>query len=147
MRWDFGREFGFEYSGLSLSYFLFSLVRRGAKRTQRFGLQLKRVISLQPPGFNQVFIAISNNLGIDSIELSHWTSFVVTTIIRFALVWWIGLMLLNLNCILFLFYFFICVFLFSHSFIVAYKLFDKISLSIYKWINVGTKLNHIFKSI
>jgi len=57
MRWDFGREFGFEFSGLSLSYFLFSLVRRGAKRTQRFGLQLKRVISLQPPGFNQVFIA------------------------------------------------------------------------------------------
>ena len=75
-----------------------------------------------------------NNLGIDLIklslihliELSHLTSFILTMIICFALIWLIGLMLLNLNCILFLFYFSISIFVFSHFFTIAYKLFDEI---------------------
>ena len=52
-------------------------------------------------------------------ELSHRTSFAVTVIIWFALVWWIGLMLLILNCIVFLFCsiswtLFLCLFAFLH---------------------------------
>ena len=40
--------------------------------------------------------------------------------------------------------FFFCVF--SHSFTISYNLFDEIPpLSIYKWMNLGTILNHIFE--
>ena len=89
---------------------------------------------------------ISNNLEIDSIELSpmhltelsHWTSFVETMIIQLSLVWWVWLMLLNLTCILFFFVLFLHLYfcVFPYSLIVAYKLFDKISplLFISEWM-------------
>ena len=66
-------------------------------------------------------------------ELSHWTSFGVIVIILFALVCWIGLIFFILNCIMFLIYFvssiLFCVF--SHSFVVTYKLFNKIPLFLF----------------
>ena len=73
----------------------------------------------------------------------------------FALVWWIELMILNLFYNLFVqfylcsatklyfslgFAFMFCVFAFFSS---AYQLFVEISLTVYKWIKVGTKLCHI----
>jgi len=66
-------------------------------------------------------------------ELSHWTSFVVTMIILFVLVWWIGLMFLILNFVLLWFYF---VFVFLHSSRIAYNLFEEIPpfLFISEWM-------------
>ena len=81
-----------------------------------------------------------------------------TMVIWFALVWWIGLMILNLFYNLFVqlclcfatkalfsldFSFLFYVFAFLSS---AYKLFVEIPLTVYKWIKVGTILNHISES-
>jgi len=57
MRWDFGGEFGFGYSGLSLFDFLFSLVRRGTGEDTKIRFVIEIGGYFTPIGSNQVIIA------------------------------------------------------------------------------------------
>ena len=106
------------------------------------------------------------NFGINLIELTLMTLIEPSQLDHslqnydnsFALVWWIGLMIWNLFNNMFVqfclcsatklyfnldFTFLFCVFAFLSN---GYQLFIEIPLAIYKWIKVGTILNHIFES-
>ena len=56
MKWDFGREFGFGYSGLSLFDFLFPLVRCRTGEDTKFRFVTETGDCFTPPGSNQVII-------------------------------------------------------------------------------------------
>jgi len=77
MRWDFGREFGFGYSGLFLFCFLFSLVRCGTREDTKVWFATKGGDHFTPlrfrPSYHRfyfIFFSLGNSVHCSDIAWS-----------------------------------------------------------------------------